>query len=177
MKEYQPEEFLFEIISDGVIQDKKNKNAFTVVSEKKKHKFILMKNEITKNLSFNFTVKIRKISGFMAFGLCDKLIVSQNQYKFNGISNHPHGCFLVSSNKFIWNHNLILQNNLFVQEMPFFKKDDEIEFTYDPILNELKFKINNEYEATIKRIITEKQRCLVPCFIMINKNDEISINS
>jgi len=135
-----------------------------------------MKNAITKNQFFHYKVKIRKISGFMAFGICDKQRLSQNQYRFNGVSNVPHGCFLVSSNKYIWNNNLLIQNNCFMDNMPVFQKGDEIEFIYDPIQNLLKFKINNVFEGSIKKIITESQRYLVPCFILINKNDEISID-
>ena len=142
--------------------------------KKKKHKFILSKNQIIKNEPCTWKIKINKITGWMAFGVVYKDKLIKNQYKFNGITNQPHGCILVSSNKYIWNNNLINQNNCFINDLPYFKNDDEINFTYCPVENAIKFKLNN-FEGNLKRIFQESEDILVPCCVMINKNDEINL--
>jgi len=94
------------------------------------------------------------------------------------VSNKPHGCFLVSSNKFLWNNNLVTQNNFFVEMMPKLQSNDVIEFTYDPVVNLLRFRLNHDqYEGELKRIFADSNKYLVPCFVMINKDDEISIGA
>lgn len=162
-------------ISDGIEKDLLNPNTFTVVSDKKKHKFILAKNRLYRSKKFKWTIKINKISGWMAFGLGEKEKISKNLYKFNGVNNTPHGCFLVSSNKYIWNNNIISQNNCFINELPAFKNGDEICFSYIPEENILKFKVNQIFEGILKKIFSNNDKYLVPCCIMINKNDGINI--
>jgi hypothetical protein len=61
--------------------------------------------------------------------------------------------------------------------MPKVCKGDIIKFSYDPVANLLRFKINEIYEGALKRIFTDSHRHLVPCFVMINEDDEILIEA
>ena len=147
---------------------------FKVISEKKKHKFFIGKNKINKKENFSWKVKINKITGWMAFGLGEKKKIENNQYKFSGFNKDNHGCLLISSNKYIWNSNLLQQNNVFLEKFSSFKEAEEIYFNFSSNENILRF-IYQGYEGVLKNVFLCEEE-LFPVFILINKNDEIEIN-
>ena len=161
-----------DFISIG-IKNENNKN-FKVISEKKKHKFILAKNKINSKESLSWKVKINKITGWMAFGLTEKEKLEKNQYKFCGFNNQSYSCFLVSSNKHLWNSNFQSQNNLFLEELSSYENGEEINFNFSADENILRFYYKG-FQGALKNVVIE-EKDLVPCFILIAKNDEIEVN-
>jgi hypothetical protein len=147
---------------------------FKVISEKKKHKFFIGKNKINTKENFSWKVKINKITGWMAFGLGEKKKIENNQYKFSGFNKDNHGCFLISSNKYIWNSNFIQQNNYFLERFSSFKNGEELYFSYSSYENLLRFNYQGN-EGVLKNVLLSEEE-LFPVFILISKNDEIEIN-
>lgn len=134
-----------------------------------KHHFAFFNKKLHEN--FEWMVKIIKCNQWISIGLCDKDQVVSNNYKFIGSKNH--GCFLLTSNSYIWNCKNISENNKHLKSFSSFKDNDTISLEYEYSSKTLTFTNNLE---TVK-LTNVKADNLVPCIIMLSNEDQVYILS
>jgi hypothetical protein len=150
------------------------KNKVTCVSlTKNQHMFALIDKELNYK-SCTWKVNLIKYSIWVAFGLCDRSRLITNKYVFTNPGNplFNHGCFLLSSNYFLWNPNNQTENNKMVKKQRM-EQGDCITIEYNHFTAELSFTIN---DSTYKLTNVKTNNPLVPCVILLTNGDEISID-
>jgi hypothetical protein len=131
------------------------------------HSFAL--TTVSLEQSMRWLVKINKVGRWLGLGVCCKNVVIGNNFRFNISYN---GCFILSTNCYIWNPNVEGENNLKLREMPNIENGDIIQFYYDckKLRLEIRFK---EYTTILTNVFSENGP-LVPCAIFLGYNDETS---
>ena len=157
-----------ENISKGI-----NINMLSVICDNdtlNKYKFAFLNVDI-KSINLKWRVKLNVNSTWMAFGICKKELVISNKYKFaSNKEGFDHGCFLLSTNGYLWNCNVKSENDKEIKNFPVIYKGDEVSLQYHTNLNELILRMKqNEWKLTQ---VQSNDNQLVPCFLFLHKSDE-----
>jgi hypothetical protein len=130
------------------------------------HKFGI--TNIQLNASRSWVVLInKKVNGWLGLGVCDRITLEKNDYKFSN-SLLDHGCFMLSSNGFAWNCKNKEENNK-MYKAPQWKEGDKIKFTYD-----LQKEILNITVRDFKLKLTNVKGNLSPFAIFLAIGDEVT---
>ena len=149
----------------------------------KTHHFIFYNNKynIPKSRSeeFSFRIKLLKDCEWYGVGVCDKIIVKNNKYKYN-ISNKSGkkstlGIYMVFSNKLTWNSNNVKQCKKIYYKPSLTKKNTQITCTMYPELCQLDFNFNNEEFISLNDVRCFSSDFFSPCLILLN-NGKIETN-
>lgn len=149
-------------------------NRATVIDNSNDHKFVFAAHIInTEKIEWSITIK--SINEWMAFGVGIRELIIKNKYQFVGYTPKlPHGCFVISSNGYLWNCNEVKENYSPILDFPELKEGDVINFKFLPKQKQLCYRIKQNC-GKITNVQTHGLS-LVPCVIMMNKNDEIVFN-
>ena len=150
-----------------------DKNKVTCLSSgKNQHMFAFVSTEINyKDCSWK--VNISKYSIWIGLGVCDRSRIINNKYIFTNPLNPTfnHGCFILSSNFYLWNANNPNENNKAMKKGRL-EQGEVITLNYDYLNNELSFSFSeNNYKLTN----VKSNNALVPCVILLSNGDEISL--
>jgi hypothetical protein len=140
---------------------------------KNTHKFAFA-NIILKSEDVRWSIKISSQPKWIAFGVCIKTKVIQNNFEFSRTDKpgFSHSCFGISSNGFTWNCNNQNENNVQLPDFPGIQKDDEIEFSYIAAKQELCIKIH-EINITLTKVYAPDNMVIVPCVIFLHFGDDV----
>lgn len=142
------------------------------------HKFVFLKinsEYYLKNQIICWNLTINKKTAWMGFGMAKRQRVIDNNYKFAGSgSDFDHGCFLVSSNGFLWNSNLKSQNNSKVPEFIELGTGESMKLKYNRTLNTLEISYSKIF-IRLESVSSDKDD-LYPCVIMMGNGDELSFS-
>lgn len=150
--------------------------AFCNIISKNEHKFVFANINLQRDAIWQVVINER--IAWMAFGICRKDIVITNNYKFTACSivkGYEHGCFLISSNGFIWNNNVNDENNKKLEKpIPIiFLKGDIINLKYNSEQEELEISFQN-FNFTLTKVSCPDKTMLAPCAIFMNYGDSVS---
>lgn len=173
-------------ISEGVAVWKYSNRAVCQSIGLPSHKFVLADIKLNSmDNNTKWTLEVINIKSWMAFGICFKETVINNNYRLNGYSRKfKHGCFVITSKGLILNNNNT-ETPLKVLDFPQIQKGDKIEFEYVSLKSLLIIKIRSKYVYEISQIDKVKEYDinfdtqffnLVPCVILMNFGDEIEFN-
>lgn len=143
-------------------------NKATCITSASKFYFILGKRPL--DSSIRWRVRVNKMKSWMAFGVCYKEDLHKNNYEY--VEKVNHATIVISSNDLIWNCNNLSQNG---KKAKFkVKTGDIVSMSYNPA-KESVLCLNNHYSVELNSVSKKNNLTLVPCFILVEKDDEIEI--
>lgn len=161
-------------ISKGIILKSKNR-AICNSETKNEHKFVLA-NMILNNINASWSIQINKKSGWMAFGVCQRDHIRDNNYTFAATNKgFKHGCFLLSSNGYSWNNNVESENNVIVSQFPGIVLGSTVDLIYSRVNQELEIRIGVSFKMVLTNVTDLTGGYIVPCVIMMAYEDEIAM--
>ena len=143
-------------------------------SKKNGHRFVFADINVS-SVEFSWKIIIKKVSKWLGFGLCQKEKVIRNNYLFYNGNEFDHGLFCYSSNGYSWNSNIFEEDNYTLKDFKTLKSNDIIFLNFKPKQNLLFFKIN-EFSGKLRNVKSDGYS-LVPCFIFLNGEDEVLVES
>jgi len=130
--------------------------------------------------SDSFSVTLSKQLGFIGIGLAIREICLENQLIFMKQNKEDnmhfnHGCFLISSNGFSWNCNMLSENNLKLprisnQDVKLVEKD-KIRIIYNHNTESLRFIRADKLLKELSNVRAPLGKHLVPCVILLRDGD------
>jgi hypothetical protein len=127
---------------------------------------------------YKWRVRLIKVTGWVALGMCYKETVIANNYKFihgkNLINNH--GAFVFSLNGYRWNTSVKNEDNQKNSNFPKIniEENNEVVLEYIPAMKLLLFNYG-KYQAKLKYVNVEQGRTLLPCVVMVYDDTELEI--
>ena len=143
---------------------------------KNMHKFVLT-NMILNKGNATWTLIINKRSGWMAFGVCIREIVRDNGYIFAVPKGSPTGCFLLSSNCYLWNTNHKNENNIPYIKQTKIGSGTIVNFIYNCEKKELEISIGEDYKVLLSNVTAPEGNYLVPCAVLMAFEDEVNFTN
>jgi len=111
----------------------------------------------------------------MAIGAAYIQVIKRNNFVFNGLNKHNHGCFLLSfepkKNFFLWNCNIKDQNN-FRNNSTLIEQGTVIKFSYLPDSEAIELFVNT-FKFRLKAVKGKKADVIQPCIIFTSEEDEV----
>lgn len=164
-------------MSDGLKITGPNRVSVSVTNND--HKFIFTNFALTQCDLSSWKVKVISASGWIGIGVSVRNIVLENSKKFiikkEGSEFSNNGCFMISSNGFLWNANNTSQNNFGTNFT--FSSGSIIKVTYNSNKEVLKFENGSQVVATLSKVgLSSLVHMLVPTVILMNKGDEIEFD-
>ena len=140
---------------------------------KNQHMFAFIDRELNYK-SASWKVTINKYSIWIGFGLCDRSRIISNKYVFTNPGNlfFNNGCFILSSNFFLWNPNNPSENNKMVKKQKM-EYGDTIYMEYNHFNHELAFSVGDSFYRLTN---VKSNNPLVPCVILLNYGDEAVVD-
>ena len=138
------------------------------------HLFSFINANLKNDSNYKWRVNINRYSTWIAFGVCDKAKVINNNYVFSSTQpSFNNGCYLLSSNYYSWNSNNPLENNKLVRPNTKLSLNDTVIVEYNGKGNEIIFS-NGSFIMKLTKVKSKEE--LVPCVIFLCNGDEISID-
>lgn len=142
------------------------------------HKYVffnMLKSDYERN-EIKWSIKLLNNSNWIAFGLCVKSKVLENNMLFYSPKpNFEHYSFAISSNGFLWNSNAKHENNM-IGGFHAISKDDVVHFSYIINKHELKFKIKDYIGKLTNVNSIDEGEHLTPCIIFLNSGDRVQVD-
>jgi hypothetical protein len=149
------------------------------INSKNEHKFAFLDYKLNKT-SLRWKINIKRITGWMACGMCIKERIINNRYRFIALNHSiPHGTFMISLNGYIWNTTNPQEDNTKLENWIEIKNNQSLIFEYDHKKKELYIEVMHENCTRIEFLTKvtanpERLETLVPCVALLNYNDEIA---
>ena len=126
----------------------------------------LQKSKVT------WAIKVTKLVGWVAIGLCLRQVVKDAAFKFN-YSTIGHGSYMISANGYVWSHTETQVNSKFQSFL--FQTGDVLALQYDPLTSFLTINKIGTKPATYKLKIAPLNygEELSPCVNMCSTGDEV----
>ena len=148
------------------------------------HKYIFAneKYDIKKDSPQTYKILLKLIDkvNWLAFGICDKKKVEENDFKFapnnKDIKDRNNGSYILSVNAMIWNSN----NSQECKKLRNFDSQkwgcagNEIEVRINPTKKTMEYYINNQSIVSLTNIKLFKSEVFTPCIIFMT-NCSVSI--
>ena len=153
-----------------------DKNKVTCVSSgKNHHMFAFVDTEINQKNS-SWKINVIKYSIWIGLGVCDRSKIISNKYIFTNPINPTfnHGCFILSSNHYLWNANNINENNKAMRKTRI-EQGEVVTISYNKSNYELTFYLEIA-DTSYKLTNVKTNNALVPCVILLSNGDEISLD-
>jgi len=127
---------------------------------------------------YRWKIRLIKVTGWIAIGICYKETVISNNYKFVFGKNiiNSHGVFVFSLNGYKWNTSVKNEDNQKTCNFPKInlEENNEVQLEYNPTNKLLLFNYGN-YQAKLKYINADGTKTILPCVIMAGDESELEV--
>jgi hypothetical protein len=180
------------IITNGVKIKKENQRKIYIAAVNNfslthPHEFLLLDDKLnTTNKIFKcrFEIKKENLKNWMAFGICIKEILVNNDLKIkNNFEEADHGFFGISTDGVLFQNNSSYKNNTKLQNFPNLSNFSSnnpsyssIKFEYEYEKKILKLVMDEEYSFKIDMVFpSQPNMSLMPCLIFKSKIEELKV--
>ena len=121
---------------------------------------------------FRIFIKLNNSVHWLAFGICDKKIVKENNFNFlpsrkNNEKERNNGCYILSMSSMIWNSNNSMECKKLRIDSNLGREGNEIEFRFIPNRNSMEYYMENKLLAELTNIKLFKSDVYTPCIIFL----------